>query len=164
MWNLNKYYVCLVSQSCLILCDPLDYSPPGTSVCGDSPGKNTGVGCHALLLGIFPTQGSNPGLLHCRWIPYQLSHNGVSNSFVIPWTIAHQAPLFMGFPRQAYVPFPFPRHLPDPRIEPTSPVLADVLFTTESPGKHIIYVYVYMYMYICICMCVCVYIYMYVHI
>ena len=44
MWNLNKQYVCLVSQSCLILCDPLDYSPPGTSVRGDSPGKNTGVG------------------------------------------------------------------------------------------------------------------------
>ena len=35
---------------------------------GDSPGKNTGVGCHALLQGIFPTQGSNPGLPYCRWI------------------------------------------------------------------------------------------------
>ena len=42
----------------------------------DSPGKNTGVGCQALLQGIFPTQGSNPGLLHCRWILYQLSHKG----------------------------------------------------------------------------------------
>ena len=40
----------------------------------DSPGKNTGVGCHALLQGIFPTQGSNPGLLHCRRILYRLSH------------------------------------------------------------------------------------------
>ena len=40
----------------------------------DSPGKNTGVGCHALLQGIFPTQGSNPGLPHCRWILYHLSH------------------------------------------------------------------------------------------
>ena len=45
-------------------------------LCGDSPGKNTGVGCHALLQGIFPTQGSNPGLLHCRQILYQLSHEG----------------------------------------------------------------------------------------
>ena len=36
----------------------------------DSPGKNTGVGCHFLLQGIFPTQGSNPGLLHCRQILY----------------------------------------------------------------------------------------------
>ena len=46
-------------QSCPTLCDPMDCSPPGSSVCGDSPGKNTGVGCHALLRGIFPTQGSN---------------------------------------------------------------------------------------------------------
>ena len=43
-------------------------SPVGSSVHGDSPGKNTGVGCHALLQGIFPTQGLNPGLPHCRWI------------------------------------------------------------------------------------------------
>ena len=46
-------------------------------VYGDSPGKNTGVGCHALLQGIFPTQGLNPGLLpHCRRIPHPLSHQG----------------------------------------------------------------------------------------
>ena len=42
----------------------------------DSPGKNTGVGCHSLLQGIFRTQGSNPGVLHCRQILYQLSHQG----------------------------------------------------------------------------------------
>ena len=42
----------------------------------NSPGQNTGVGGLALLQGIFPTQGSNPGLLHCRWILYQLSHKG----------------------------------------------------------------------------------------
>ena len=42
----------------------------------DSPGKDTGVGCHALLQGIFPTQGSNPGLPHCRQILYHLSHQG----------------------------------------------------------------------------------------
>ena len=40
------------------------------------PGKNTGVGCHSLLQGIFPTQGLNPGLLHCRWVHYPLSHQG----------------------------------------------------------------------------------------
>ena len=50
--------------------DPRDWSPPGSSVHGDSPGTNTGVGCHALLQGIFPTQGLNPGLLHCRWVLY----------------------------------------------------------------------------------------------
>ena len=42
----------------------------------DSPGKNNGVGCHSLLQGIFPTQGSNPGLLHCRQIIYHVSHQG----------------------------------------------------------------------------------------
>ena len=52
----------------------MDCSPPGSSVHRDSPGKNTGVGCQALLQGIFPTQGSNPGLLHCRQILYHLSH------------------------------------------------------------------------------------------
>ena len=41
-------------------------SLPGSSVRGESPGKNTGVGCHAFLQGIFPTQGSNPGLPLCR--------------------------------------------------------------------------------------------------
>ena len=54
----------------------MDCSLPGSCVHGDFPGKNTGVGCHALLQGIFPTQGSNPGLLHCRRILYHLSHQG----------------------------------------------------------------------------------------
>ena len=49
-------------HSCPTLCNPMDCTPPGSSVHGDSPGKHTGVGCHALLQGIFPTQGSNPGL------------------------------------------------------------------------------------------------------
>ena len=66
--------VCLVAQSCLTLCHTIDCSLPGSSVHGDSPVKNTGVGCHALLQGIFPTEGLNPGLLHCRWILYQLSY------------------------------------------------------------------------------------------
>ena len=49
---------------------------PNTLCPWNSPGKNTGVGSHTLLQGIFQTQGSNPGLLHCRWILYQLSHKG----------------------------------------------------------------------------------------
>ena len=53
---------CLVVQSCPTLCNSMDYSPPHCSVLGDSPGRNTGVGCRALLQGIFATQGSNPGL------------------------------------------------------------------------------------------------------
>ena len=52
----------------------MDCSPPSTSVHEDSPGKNTGVGCHALLQRIFPTQGLNPGLPHCRQILYHLNH------------------------------------------------------------------------------------------
>ena len=59
---------CAVSQSCPTLSNSMDCSPPGSSVHGDSPGKNTGVGCHALRQVIFPTQESNPGLLHCRQI------------------------------------------------------------------------------------------------
>ena len=46
----------LVTKSCLTLWDPMDSSPPGSSIHGDSPGKNTGVGCHALLLWIFLTR------------------------------------------------------------------------------------------------------------
>jgi len=63
----------LFAQLCPILCDPMDYIPPGFSV-WDFPGKNTGVGCHLLIQGIFPTQGLNLGLLDCRWILYQLSY------------------------------------------------------------------------------------------
>ena len=54
----------------------MECSLPGSSVHGHSPGKNTGVGCHAPLQGIFPTQGSNPGLLHYKWIFSHLSHQG----------------------------------------------------------------------------------------
>ena len=65
---------CLVSLTCPTLCNVMDCILPGCSVHGDSPGKNTGLGCHALLQGIVPTQGSNTGLLHCRRI---LSHQSI---------------------------------------------------------------------------------------
>ena len=126
----ENVFVCLVAQLCPTLCDPMDCSPPGSSVPGDSPGKNTGVGCHVLLEGIFPTQGWNSGLLHCRWILYHLSHQGspVSGSHSIlsdslqphglkptrllcPW----------GFSRQEYwsgLPCPPRGDLPNPGIEP----------------------------------------------
>ena len=51
----------------------------------NSPGKNTGVGSHSLLQGIFLTQGSNPCLLHCRQVLYHLSHQG-SQLCLIPLT------------------------------------------------------------------------------
>ena len=67
----------LLAQLCPTLCDPMDCSPPGSSVCPwDSPGKNPGVGSSFLLQGIFPTQGLNPGFLHHRQILYHLSHQG----------------------------------------------------------------------------------------
>ena len=69
-----KSVLCLVTQSCPALCDPMDYSLPDSPVHGDSPGKNTGVGSLSLLQRIFPTQGSNPGLPHFRRILYHLSH------------------------------------------------------------------------------------------
>ena len=49
----------------------------------DSPGKNTGVGCRFLLQDIFPTQGSNPGLPHCRQMLYHLSHQGSSEKHLL---------------------------------------------------------------------------------
>ena len=71
------------------LYNPMDCGPPGSSVHGDSAGKNSGVGCHALLQGIFPTQGSNPrlsGLLHGRRVLHQqrpretlINYKGLAN-------------------------------------------------------------------------------------
>ena len=58
-----------ITQSCPTLCNPMDYTALFFS-------QNTGVGSFSLPQGIFPTQGSNPGLLSCRWILYQLSHKG----------------------------------------------------------------------------------------
>ena len=78
------------SLSHVRLCDTL-YSP------WNSPGQNTGVGSLSLLQGIFPTQGSNPGLPHCRQILYQLSHREAQEY----WSGS-----------------PSPADLPDPGIEP----------------------------------------------
>ena len=72
-WTDLTTCVHLVTQLCPTFYDPLDHSPPGSSVQGDSPDKNTGVGGHPLLQGIFPTQELNPGLPYCRWILYRLS-------------------------------------------------------------------------------------------
>ena len=124
-YNFKVLYIytvlCLVAQICLTLCDSMDCSPPGSSIHGNSPEKNTGVGCHALfrgnlpnprtepwspalqvdslpsetpqkprntgvgrlslLQGIFLTQESNRGLLHCRPILYQLSYQFSSVQF-----------------------------------------------------------------------------------
>ena len=65
------------------------------------------------------------------------AHSVMSDS-ATPWTVAHQAPLSMRFPRQEYwsgLPFPSPGDLPDPGIEPASTAMAGGFFTTEPPGK-----------------------------
>ena len=75
--KLLQFFVCCVLSSSVVSNSlrPRDYSPPGSSVLGDSPSNSTGMGCHTLFQGISPTQGSNPGLPHCRWILYHLSHH-----------------------------------------------------------------------------------------
>ena len=60
---------CLVVQSCLTLCNPMDCNQPGFSVHGNFPGKSTGVGDHALFQGNFPTQGWKLGLPYCNRSP-----------------------------------------------------------------------------------------------
>ena len=102
-----------VPQLCLTLCDPMSrlYSP------WNSPGHNTGVGSLSLLQGIFPTQGLNSGLPHCRWILYQLSHKGSPR--ILEW-----------------VAYPFSRESPQPRCWTGVSCIAGRFFTdwaiTES--------------------------------
>ena len=69
-------WVSEVAQSCPTLCDPMDCSIQGSSVHEIFQARVLEWGCHFLLQGIFPTQGLNPGLLHCRQTLYLLSHQG----------------------------------------------------------------------------------------
>ena len=110
--------LCLVAQSCPTLCNPMDSSPPGSSIHGDSPAKNIGVGCHAVLQGIFPIQGSNLGLPHCGWVLYLLNHLGSPR--ILEWV--------------AYL---SPGDLPDPGIKSGSPALQADSLPFELPGKPI---------------------------
>ena len=67
-------------------CDPMDCSLPGSSCPWDFPGNSPGVDCHFLLQGIFPTQGLNLGLLHCKQTLYRLSqhsHNTIIRSSTV---------------------------------------------------------------------------------
>ena len=102
------------SPSFLVVSDSLQahglYSP------WNSPGQNTGVGSLSLLQGIIPTQGSNPGLLHCRRILYQVSHKG--------------SPRILD-----QVAYPFPSGSSRPRNRTRISCNAGRLFTTELSGK-----------------------------
>ena len=134
----------------------------GRSLPAESPGKpkNTGLGCHFLLQGIFPSQGLNLHLLcllHWQADSLPLCHLGslfVANgdsglvtmlfpTLETPWLIAIHALLFMGFPRQEYwsrLPYPPPGDLPDPDIKPAplmSPALAGSFLALVPPEKPI---------------------------
>ena len=79
----------LVSQPRPTLCDPMGYSSPGSSVHG-TQGNNTGVGCHSFLHGIFLTQKSNPGLLHCKqfftiWVTREAHDCNIYWKYMWPW-------------------------------------------------------------------------------
>ena len=79
--NLEDKVKMLVPQSCLTLCNPMDYSLPGCSVPGLFPGNNTGMGCHFLLQGIFLTQGSKVHFLlclHCQVDSLPLRYLGIN--------------------------------------------------------------------------------------
>ena len=99
------------SLSCVwLFATPWIYSP------WNSPGQNTGVGSLSLLQGVFPTQGSNPGLPNCRQILYQLSHKGSPR--ILEW-----------------VTIPSPADLPNPETELGSPALQADSLPTELSGK-----------------------------
>ena len=76
--------VCVFSSSVMSnSSQPLELYPARLLCSWNSPGKNTGVGYHALLQGIFPIQGSNPGIPHCRQILYQLSYPGSPILYIV---------------------------------------------------------------------------------
>ena len=102
------------SESLSVMSDSL--RPHGLYSPWDSPGHITGVGSFSLIQRIFPTKGSNSGLLHCRWIIYQLNHREAKEYWI-------------GYPISS------PVDLPDPGIEPGSPVLQADSLPTELRGK-----------------------------
>ena len=91
--------------------------PQGLYSPWNSPGQNIGVGSLSILQGIFPTQRSNPGLPHCRWILYQLSHKGSPR---IPEWVA----------------YPFSSGSSRSRNQTWSPALQEDSLPTELSGKH----------------------------
>ena len=100
--NLSSFITISASHS--LVSDSL--RPHGLYSPWNSPGQNTGVGSLSLLQGIFPTEGLNSGLPHCRQILYQLSHKGSPR--ILEW-----------------VAYPFSMDLPDSGIEPEFPALQE---------------------------------------
>ena len=99
------------------LYNSMDYSPPGSSVHGGSPGKNTGVGCPAFLQGIFPQPRDRTGVSH------------IAGGFFTSWATREAQEYRIGKP------IPSPAALPDPGIKPRSPVLQADPLPAELLGK-----------------------------
>ena len=101
-------YVCVCVKShslCPTLCDPKDCSLPGSSVHWDSLGKNTRVGCHALLHGIFPTQGLHPCLLCLlHWQVGSLPLKWHGKPFNCPGGIQSRSPMVLRSNEQEQIP------------------------------------------------------------
>ena len=112
-----SYDITYESESHSVVSDSLQ--PCGLYSLWNSLSQNTGVGCHTLLQGIFPTQGLNPGLPHCRQILYHLSHKG-SREY---WSGQ---------------PISYPVDLLDPGIKPGSPALQVDSLPTELSEKPVI--------------------------
>ena len=97
------------------------------------PGQNTGMGSLSLLQGIFPIQGLNPGLPHCKWILYQLSHQGSPS--VLEGVAYH-----------------FSRGISQPRNRTRVSCISGRFFTSCTTREaHFMCVYIYIYVYVCIC-------------
>ena len=127
--------------------NPMDCSPPGSSVHGIFQARILEWVAISFSRGSSQIR-ARKGLLHCRQILYHwatgstyvcvLSRFSPVQLFATPWTIAHQSPQSVGFSRQEYwseLPFPSPRDLPDPGIEPRSPALQEEALTSEPPEK-----------------------------
>ena len=110
LWLLTLY-----SESHSVVSNSLP--PCGRYSPWNSPGRNTGVGSLSRLEGILPIQGSNPGLLHCRQIFYQVSHKGSPR--ILEW-----------------VAYPFSSRSSNPGIEPGYPAFQADSLPTELSGKH----------------------------
>ena len=131
-----SFFLCcayLTYPSYPTLFDLMDYSPPGSSVHGDSPGKNTGAGCHALLHGIVPTQGLNPGLPHCRQILYHLSHQGSPRT--LEW-VAYPSSRGSSWPRKSYRGLLHCRQTPYQLRYQGSPFIFASYYQTEDKDIH----------------------------
>ena len=113
-----------VAQSCPTLCDPMDCKPTTLLHPWDFPGKSTGMGCHCLLQRIFPTQGSNPGLPHCRQMLYHLSHQGspAEGKVNLEWS------------KQTHLPLPGKADIFTVDNEPNLGLLTRAQYNVPTPG------------------------------